>query len=362
MKIHILYKFREGAWGGGNQFLKALRNYFKKKGIYAESPNEADVILFNSHHELKSIRKLKMKYPQTIFIHRVDGPIFYVRGNDMETDKIIFGFNQSIADGTIFQSKWSQNKSYERGMRKNNFGTIIMNAPDLDIFYPLENKRLQKGNEKIKLIATSWAPNIRKGFNIYKFLDDKLDFNRYEMTFVGNSPIQFKNIKWIKPVPSRDIAKILRGHDMFIIASRNDPCSNSLIEALHCGLPAVARNDGGHPEIIGKAGITFKGEDDVLDAINLISENLNTYREAISLPDINAVGSLYHNFCERIYDAVKNEEYVPKKCGSLEYWHLMAKVYWWKYINLYKGTKDGIFRRWRKVWKKERMGVVNVDK
>lgn len=59
MKIHILYNFKDGAWGGGNQFLKALQKYFIKGGFYTESPEDADVILFNSHHELKSVLKLK---------------------------------------------------------------------------------------------------------------------------------------------------------------------------------------------------------------------------------------------------------------------------------------------------------------
>ena len=48
MKIHILYLFKDGPWGGGNQFLKALRNEFIKMNFYEEIPEKADVILFNS--------------------------------------------------------------------------------------------------------------------------------------------------------------------------------------------------------------------------------------------------------------------------------------------------------------------------
>ncbi|MCK4818595.1 glycosyltransferase family 1 protein, partial [bacterium] len=226
MKINILYKFVGGPWGGGNQFLKSLKKYFTNKGCYVENPQDADVILFNSHHELLPILKLKRKYPEKIFIHRVDGPVFYIRGSDLEIDRIIFDINKYIADGTIFQSEWSRNKNYELGMRKNNFETIIMNAPDPDLFYPQKNKKLPRGNEKIKLIATSWAPNIKKGFDIYEFLDDNLDFGRYEMTFVGRSPIKFKQIQHVPPQPSGELAEVLRQQDIFITASRNDPCSN----------------------------------------------------------------------------------------------------------------------------------------
>lgn len=34
MRINILYKFTKTPWGGGNQFLKALRNELIKKKIF----------------------------------------------------------------------------------------------------------------------------------------------------------------------------------------------------------------------------------------------------------------------------------------------------------------------------------------
>lgn len=58
-KIHIAYKFVEGPWGGGNQFLKALRKYFKKAGIYSDSPEDTAAILFNSHHCLSEVINIK---------------------------------------------------------------------------------------------------------------------------------------------------------------------------------------------------------------------------------------------------------------------------------------------------------------
>lgn len=342
MKIHILYNFNEGAWGGGNQFLKALRKYFVKEGCYVEFPNKSDVILFNSHHELKSVLRLKMERPQTIFIHRVDGPILYTRGRDRETDKIIFDFNQSIADGTVFQSKWSRNKSYELGMKKNEFETVIINAPDSEIFYPQKTKKYQ--GEKIKLIATSWAPNIRKGFDIYKFLDENLDSDRYEMTFVGRSPIKFKRIEYIPPQSSERLAEILRQYDIFITASRNDPCSNALIEALHCGLPAVARNDGGHPEIVGEAGELFGDKRDVLDAIEKVAQNYEYYRDRIKMLTMEAIGKRYYEFADRIYRDCLSGKHRPKQVNKTDPMKIKAKVIKWKIV-----SKIGMGKRFLKM-------------
>ena len=141
MKIHILYKFVEGPWGGGNQFLKALRDYFREIGVYSETPEEAQVILFNSHHCLEEVLKLKRKHPSKILIHRVDGPVFYVRGRDKIIDEIIFLFNNLFADGTIFQSNWSKKWNYSLGFKKTSFVTTIMNASDNLIFYPKKEKK-----------------------------------------------------------------------------------------------------------------------------------------------------------------------------------------------------------------------------
>lgn len=333
--IHILYEFREGAWGGGNQFLKALREYFRKTGVYSESPEDADMILFNSHHFFDDVFRIKKKYANKIMIHRVDGPISYVRGRDKILDEIIFQFNELFADGTVFQSNWSREKNYEIGMKKFPHKAIIMNAPDPTIFNPKDKKSFD-GKNKIRLIATSWSANIRKGFDIYKFLDKHLDFNKYEMTFVGRSPINFKNIKWIKPVPSQQVANILKEHDIFVMASRNDPCSNSLIEALHCGLPAVARNDGGHPEIIGEAGEFFEDGEGVTKAIEEVAQNYRYYQARINLPTFDQVGQKYYEFAQNIYEAYLTGNYHPKVVNlfsTLKFMRVRMKIVGGKALN-----------------------------
>ena len=200
-------------------------------------------------------------------------------------------------------------------MKQSKYEIIIINAPDPTIFNPEHRKAFDE--RKIKLISTSNSANWRKGFDIYKFLDEHLNFNKYEMTFVGNSPIEFKNIKWIKPVPSQEVADILKEHDIFVTASRNDPCSNSLIEALHCGLPAVARNDGGHPEIVGEAGELFEDESDVIDAIEKLAQNYRYYQAQINLPSFDVVGQRYYEFAQSIYDDYLNGNYRPKQMDLL---------------------------------------------
>ena len=343
MKINILYDFRQGPWGGGNQFLKALREYFKRKRVYLENPEDADVILFNSHHQLGEVLKLKKRYPTKILIHRL-GPIFYYhRGKNWKKyDQEIIKLTNKISDGAIFQSRWALNEAIGLGLDDEIPYRIICNSGDPDIFNK-NNKKKFNSEGKIKIVATSWAASWSKGFDIYKFLDENLDFSKYEMTFVGRSPIDFKNIKWLKPGSSEEVAKILKEHDIYIIASRNDSCSNALIEALHCELPAVAINSGGHIEIIGEAGELFNNENDVLTAIDKVANNYEYYQSQIDLPTIDKIGEKYYRFSEDIYKDFLNGNYYPKKVNILStarFIDMKLKTTKWRIIsrlqNLYR--------------------------
>jgi len=312
MKINIFFNFVEGAWGGGNQFLKALSQQFINKGIYSTNPEKADIILFNSHHKLSDVIKLKYKYPNKKFIHRIDGPVNLIRDDNKKVDQKIYKICDMLADGIIFQSEWSKNKNIEQGLNVTQFDTTIINAPNSNIFFP--NNSLNTDSNKLKLISTSWSSNINKGFDVYKYLDKNLDFNKYEYTFVGNSPIKFNNIQFIEPVESNKLAHILREHHIFITASKNDPCSNSLIEALHCGLPAIGLNDGGHPEIIKKGGLTYNEPDEISEKISQISNSYSEFKNLIDLPDINYVTDSYIKFFNQVNNNMNN----PKSITFLQ--------------------------------------------
>lgn len=328
MKIHILFEFKEGPWGGGNQFLKALRQHFIQRNVYAHQAKDADVILFNSHHFLSQVIWLKIRYPKKLFIHRVAGPIFLARGYDFEVDQIIFRFNEAVADGTIYQSEWSKKENLRLGMSCNQFETTILNAPDSKIFFPKDSSGTLS---KIRLIATSWSANPRKGFDIYHYLDNHLDFKRYSITFVGQADTMFNNINVIPPVPSERLADFLRNHDIFISASHMEACSNALLEGMHCGLPAVARNNTSYPEILKKGGLLFEGAKDVLLAIDKVADNLEQYQRNISLPTMEEVGDAYYQFAEHIFQAKQRGNYKVKPFSKAILMQLMMQIFWREY-------------------------------
>ena len=77
------------------------------------------------------------------------------------------------------------------------------------------------------------------------------------MSFAGNADKSFNRIRMLGKLDSTELAEQLREHDIFIFASEREACSNSLLEALHCGLPVVCRDSSSNPEVVKKGGIFF---------------------------------------------------------------------------------------------------------
>jgi glycosyltransferase involved in cell wall biosynthesis len=169
---------------------------------------------------------------------------------------------------------------------------VIPNAVDPEIFHSIGRPPREPGG-KIRLISTSWSDNPGKGASIYKWIEDHLDWNRFEYTFIGRSPIRFDRIRTLPPMPSRPLSDELRTHDIYVTASRNDACSNALLEALACGLPALALRSGGNPELVGRGGVLFDGTGDVVDKLDELTADLQAKRAAIHVVPLAEIADRY---------------------------------------------------------------------
>lgn len=301
-KIYILFPFHDGPWGGSNQFLKALRDELQRAGLWAESADGADIVMFDSFNAVAEVIACKRRLPGTPFVQRIDGPISLYRGRDRHVDQLIYSLGAAIADGIVFQSRYSESANLALGMPKPKISTVILNATNAD-FQPAATPEDSTG--RVRLIASSWSANWNKGFDIYRYLDEHLDFSRYEMTFVGNTPVAFSNIRHVEPQDSVGLAAFMRSHDLYITASRNDPCSNSLAEALASGLPAVVLDSGGHPELLGEGGTIFGGPEDVLAAIDRAAADIAALRKKLPARNIAQIAQTYRSFLAEVYAAAR---------------------------------------------------------
>ena len=255
--VSILREFHKPPYGGGNQFMLALRSEFEKMNVRVlnnEVNSRVDAYLFDSlWFDMKLLDKLsKLNNPRVG--HRIDGPIHLYRNKDRNLDDQIFEINKQFATVSIIQSIYTLRAIYKSGYLPIS-PIVIPNAVNPDIFFPREKHVFSR--EKIKLVSTSWSDNPMKGAIDYKWLDENLDFNRYSYTFYGRIKENFKNIIVEKPLPSSSLGEALRKNDIYITASQNDPCSNALIEAMASGLPILYKNSGGHPELVGFGGLPY---------------------------------------------------------------------------------------------------------
>lgn len=299
--VGLWHSFFKPPYGGGNQFMMALRKGLAQLGVEVrqnELTEEIDAYILNSiHFDVERFLEFGRRHRLNV-VHRIDGPIHMIRGFDLEKDLLCYELNEKFAGATVLQSNWV----YKNIVKLNYHPvspTVIINAVDSDIFNAKARINFSK-KRKIRLISSSWSNNPRKGGPVYKWIEDNLDWDRFDYTFVGNASEQFNKIRRVEAVPSEELAQMLRQHDIYITASRNDPCSNAVIEALSCGLPTLYLNDGGHPELVGSGGLPFSNNEEILPQLERLIENYEMFQNLIVVPKLSDVASKYLSIAQDV--------------------------------------------------------------
>jgi glycosyltransferase involved in cell wall biosynthesis len=291
--LAVFHEYAPPPSGGGNQFIRALTRELERRGLEVERnriSGGTTVCLFNSFN-FDPARLRRFTRGDVRLVHRVDGPIGVYRGFDDGTDRRILELNRAFAEATVFQSRYSLEKHRELGLDLQ-APVVIPNAPDPDIFHPAARRRLRT-DRKLRVIATSWSENPRKGADALLWLDRNLDRDRYELTFAGQTQQRFEWVRRMGPLASEPLADLLREHDVYLAASRDDPCSNALLEALACGLPAAFLRSGGHPELVGEGGIGFTEVEELPAVLERLRAEHEVRREAIRVPALADAADRY---------------------------------------------------------------------
>lgn len=290
--IAVFHTFVPPPYGGGNQFLRALWDEWQRRGWRLENNTVSPATracVFNAFN-FDLVRLRRFRRAGCRMVHRVDGPVSVYRGSDDAIDRRIAEMNAELADVTVFQSEYSRRRHEQMGLAFTN-PHVIRNAADPRLFHPPAAPRPRR--ERISLITTSWSDNPNKGAAVFKWLEEHLDWRRFDLTFVGRSAVRFERIRTLPPVPSRELADLLRAHDVFISASQHESCSNALIEALSCGLPALYIESGANREIVGDAGLAFTAPQELPALLERMAGELDTFRARIQAPSIAAVADAY---------------------------------------------------------------------
>ena len=93
----------------------------------------------------------------------------------------------------------------------------------------------------------------------------------------------------------KDLETAILNYDLAIVASKNDPCSNFLIECINKDLDVLALNSGGHKELIKNKSCLFETQSELIDKIS--NYQVGNYKN-INKFDINKVTTKYISLCK----------------------------------------------------------------
>jgi len=283
MKIMFNRKVVDGPWGGGNLFVKAMSEYLKQKDydVCFDFEDDIDIIFMvdpkktdrNAGYSVDDIIEYGSKFPDTEIIHRIN-ECDQRKGTDF-MDSLLLESNV-IADHTIFISQWLADYFVERGFNREY--DVVYNGCNLSNFYPKEVYERSE-NSLIRLVTHHWSDNWLKGFDLYNALD-KLDRDDIEFTYVGryNNQYQPKNTRLISPIHGEKLGNELRQHDVYVTASRFEPCGMHHIEGSASGLPVLYHRDGGGiNELCKNHGVEFYDMDTFFEGLQKIMDKYDSY-------------------------------------------------------------------------------------
>jgi glycosyltransferase involved in cell wall biosynthesis len=288
--LAVFHEFAPPPAGGGNQFLRALVGELERRGLRVERnrlSRGTRACLANSYNFDADL--LSRLADGRRVVHRVDGPIGVYRGTGDGVDRQIWKVNAALAAATVFQSRYSLERHEQLGLAFRE-PHVVHNTVDPAIFHA--DGRTPQGG-KLRLISTSWSDNPAKGADVIRWLEERLDWSRFELTFVGRSPVAFERLAYVPPVTPVELGDILRRHDVFVFASRHESCSNALLEALACGLPALYLDSGSNAELVGDAGLAFTEREELPGLLARIAGELDERRAAISVAPLSEVADRY---------------------------------------------------------------------
>lgn len=183
---------------------------------------------------------------------------------------------QNFCDMFVPISQAVKKQHVEKGGLRESKMAIIPNGTDLEEFDPARFQHASRADYDLpenKTIVTTIA-NIRyaKGHDFYLKVIDQSFKQSDDVLFVwigrgdSHATIQQrirelgldKRIKIIERVD--DIRPILALSDMFVLSSREEGMPRALMEAMAMGVPCVATNVGGVPEVIDSQGCGLVAE------------------------------------------------------------------------------------------------------
>ena len=248
MKVYVNRSPKQGPWGGGAKTINELVESLESRGhqvyyslldvddldaifCFDPRPNERGE-WYQNFLQYKSINS----EAKTKIIQRVGD--LGTHSKPELTSLVKQTIN--ISDYIIFPSNWAaawiehEKENYQ----------VIDNAP-MPEFYEFRNENLSISG-KPKLVTHHWSTNPKKGFELYKQLEEHIKHTgEFEFSYIGRLPEGMRLVNHTPPIGVAELSKELPKHDIYITASIEEAGANHVLEAMASGLPVVYHSEGG---------------------------------------------------------------------------------------------------------------------
>ena len=264
------------------------------------------------------------------FVLRVDGIYFDLKNTFGDTSNLNKKIFNSIdnAEGVIFISEFSKKIVEKFYGILNKPWTIIHNKVPNDIFNPYGSNYRKKFNLKVtdKVLITSahWRRHKRLEETIE--LLEKLNHydDSYKLIVLGGDKKKNynRNIIFAGEISPSNLADWYRTANLYIHLAWIEPCGNTQIEAMSCGLPVVCCNNGGIGETVRLAsgGIVVKSDPEYqFDNIDYYNPPKPNYKKLI-----DAIEEIFQNY--RTYSSNIDYNYLNIDNGAIEYTNFIKKL------------------------------------
>jgi len=256
----------------------------------------------NTGYSIQHIAQHKQSYPHTKVLHRVNE--CDLRKGTSDVDQLLLA-SMNVADRVVFISQWLKDYfiSLEPSASWKNTSAVVYNGCNTSHFFPGPTKTI---SHKTKLVTHHWSDNWMKGFDLYTEIDRYLANEpepTFEFTYVGryNKGYAPTATTIVEPLHGIELGTELRKHDVYITASRWEPCGMHHVEGAACGLPVLYHNEcGGINELCRNHGEEFSDFSSFLEKLSLVRENYDGYVDSIRLPELDI-----NNCCGRFMEILE---------------------------------------------------------
>ena len=172
----------------------------------------------------------------------------------------------------------------------------VPNPVDTEIFRPSDASIGSPGNGRpLRLVAVGALVEVKGHRYLLEALAQLSRDRNVELHHVGRGPLVDQLLELTRslglegkvsfhgPMSHRGVAAALREADLFVLPSLWETCGSALLEAMACGLPAVATRVGDVPALLGENGgviVTPRSSEELAAGIAEVASRLDRYDRA----------------------------------------------------------------------------------